>query len=174
MTTSTRPTIAPGTYRIDPHRSTVAFTVRELLGVIRVRGTFAVCEGGIVVADDPLRSTSHATIDAGSLRTGNRRRDKDVTAPRFLDTAAYPTMTFTTTSLASGPDGLWSLTGALTVRGITREVALDVTDVSAVAGGCRVQATTRVDRYAFGVTAGKGLISQHVDITLDITARTAG
>jgi polyisoprenoid-binding protein YceI len=165
MTVTAQPAIAAGTYRIDPERSSIAFVTKSLFGLETVRGTFRIRSGEIVIAADTARSTARATIDAGSFRTDKPRRDKDVTSKRFLDAARYPTMTFTSTGLAYGPDG-WRLTGTLTVRDTTSEVALVVSEQ---APGF-LRATARVDRHAAGVTAGRGLISRYLDLTLDVRA----
>jgi polyisoprenoid-binding protein YceI len=169
MTITTRPGIAAGTYRIDPEHSAIAFVTKSLFGLETVRGTFRIRDGEIVIAADTARSTARATIEAGSFRTDKPRRDKDVTSKRFLDAARYPTITFTSTGLAHGPDG-WRLTGTLTVRDTTSEVALVVSEQ---APGF-LRATARVDRHVAGVTAGRGLISRYLDLTLDVKAVPSG
>lgn len=164
MTTSTRTATAVGAYRIDPERTTVAFTARELFGLVPVRGRLAVSGGTVTVAEDPRCSSVSAEIEVASLRTGIRRRDADLASKRFLDAARFPTMTFASTAVEPGPDGGWQVRGALTVHGVTAEVVLALAEE---AGG-HFRATTRIDRYAFGVTAGKGLIGRHLDVTLDV------
>ena len=44
---------------------------------------------------------------------------------------------------------------------------------AAIDTGCRLRATATVDRYAAGITKGKGLIGRYLDITLDIRATPA-
>jgi polyisoprenoid-binding protein YceI len=170
MTTTTRPAIAPGKYRIDLRNSRVAFIAKGFFGLETVRGTFTIRNGDMAVADDLHRSTVRATIDAGSFRTDKARRDKHVTSKRFLDAPAYPTMTFTGTALKRRPDGRWQLAGALTVRDTTIAVPVTVVESTATAAGFRLTATARVDRHAAGVTVAKGFIGRYVDVTLDITA----
>jgi polyisoprenoid-binding protein YceI len=162
MTTITHSTVAPGTYRIDPTRSTVAFAVREL-GLITVRGRLPVHAGTVVVAEDRRRSSVTATIDVNAVDTGNARRDKDLRTPRFLDTGAHPTITFESTGCVPR-DGGWEVSGTLVVRGTAGPVTVTVTEE---ADGT-LRGTARVDRYACGVTAGKGLISRWVDVSLVI------
>jgi polyisoprenoid-binding protein YceI len=165
MTTATS-TFAPGTYRIDPSRSTVTFAIKEL-GLVTVRGSLAVHAGTVVVAEDRRRSSATATIDVNGIRTGNDRRDKDLRAARFLDTGTYPTMTFESTAFgprAGSATGGWELAGTLVVRGTAGPVAVAVTEE---ADGT-LRGTARVDRYAFGVTAGKGIIARYVDVTVEI------
>jgi hypothetical protein len=38
----------------------------------------------------------------------------------------------------------------------------------ALEGGLRCRATTRIDRHAFGITTGRGLIGRYLDVELDI------
>jgi polyisoprenoid-binding protein YceI len=165
MTTSTRTETAVGTYRIDPERTAVAFTVRELFGLVPVRGRLAVAGGTVTVAEDPRCSSVRAEIEVASLRTGIRRRDADLASKRFLDAARYPTMTFTSTAVEQLPGGGWQVRGALAYRDVTAEVVLALAEH---ADG-RFRATTRIDRYAYGVTAGKGFIARYLDVTLDVT-----
>jgi polyisoprenoid-binding protein YceI len=167
--TATTTTVAAGTYRLDADRSTIRFSVREL-GLIKVAGTFAVHDGTVTVAADPRRSGVTATVDMASVQTGNRRRDNDLRSKRFLDTGRYPEMSFAGTGLAPDPDGSWRLTGTLAVHGVTTPVTLTVLASASTMDGMRCRATARVDRYACGVTAGKGLIGRYVDVELDITA----
>jgi polyisoprenoid-binding protein YceI len=168
MTTSTRPTIAAGTYRIDPTRSAVTFAIKEL-GLITVRGRLPVHAGTVVVADDRRRSSVTATVDVNGIRTGNDRRDKDLRAPKFLDIDAHPVLTFESTGLArrgahGAETGSWELSGTLIVRGTAAPVVLAVTEE---ADGI-LRGTARVDRYAHGVTVGKGIIARWVDVTVEV------
>jgi|tagenome__1003787_1003787.scaffolds.fasta_scaffold20859498_1 polyisoprenoid-binding protein YceI len=168
MTTGIRPAPAAGTYRIDPTRSAVTFAVKEL-GLMTVRGHLPVHAGTVVVAENQLRSSVTATIDANGIRTGNARRDKDLRAPKFLDIDAHPVMTFESTGLAGRGTGSWELSGTLTVRGTAAPVVLAVTGAPGSDGAAGVlRGTARIDRYAYGVTVAKGIIARWVDVTVEI------
>lgn len=161
MTASTRPATAPATYRIDPARSTIRFACKGMFGLATVRGTFTVRHGTIVVAGDVTQSTVTATVNAGSVESGSKRRDADLRSKRFLDTDRHPEITFTSREVTDS-----TVTGTLTAHGVSQPVTLAVTPE---AGG-RFVATTRIDRYAFGVTSSKGMVAQYVDLTLEIAA----
>jgi polyisoprenoid-binding protein YceI len=165
----TRPALATGTYRIDPARSRVRFTIKEAFGLQTTGGTFTVRDGTVVVATVPEQSTATATIDAASFTTDKARRDKTVVGKNFLDAATHPTITFATTRLAR-EDGRWVLHGVLGVRGSQCPVALTIGRAAATVDGCRFTATARVDRYATPVRAGRGLIGRYLDIELDVYA----
>lgn len=166
MTASTAPAIAPATYHIDTARSTVGF-VSKIFGLLRVRGTFTVRDGTIVVADDVTRSSVTATVDAASIDTANTRRDKDLRSKKYLDTARHPEILFTSREVT--PD---SVTGMLYVHDTAHRVTLTLTPGS-TPDGVRFTASTTLDRYAFGVTSAKGLVSRNVDVELEIVATRA-
>ena len=57
---------APGTYTLDPERTTVRVAVEALFGLMTVRGTFRLKAGEVTIATDPGASSVRASIDAGS------------------------------------------------------------------------------------------------------------
>jgi polyisoprenoid-binding protein YceI len=60
------------------------------------------------------------------------------------------------------------LSGELTVRDVSRPVTLAVGPAEPDGNGFRVRATARIERYAFGLTAAKGMAARFLDI--DVTA----
>ena len=62
------------------------------------------------------------------------------------------------------------LVGELTIRQISSPVTLAIDSVEPAGAGFRARATTRIDRYALGVTAAKGMAARHLDIDLAVTA----
>jgi polyisoprenoid-binding protein YceI len=92
-----------------------------------VRGHFKTIRGHCAFDPD---SCAHggveATIDPASLWTDEPDRDPHLRNADFLDVDAYPTITFTSTEskLVAGNEG--TLTGELTIRGVTRPVTLEV------------------------------------------------
>jgi len=172
METATRTAVtipATGEYRIEPARTTITFATRHLFGVAPVRGTFRLRGGHIRVADPLGESAVRATIDAASFHTGTGARDSQITSATYLDAQRHPDIVFASTGLARDDDG-WVLYGTLTVRGVTRPVPLRVTELSTVGSVLRVRATARVDRYEFGITAGRGITGRRLTMTLDVFA----
>ena len=159
---------AAGRYRLDPSHTVVAFRTRHLFGLGAVSGTMAVTGGEITIDPAVPRASVTATISAASFRTGNRARDRDARA-RFLHTGQYPDITFQARTLSRAEDG-WVLAGELEVRGVSRPVTLVIESVEAAGAGFRAQAAARIDRYAFGVTAAKGMAARYLDISLTAVA----
>lgn len=158
-----------GRYRIDTERSAVTFATRHLFGLGPVRGTFALRDGVISVADPVGESAVHASVAASSFRTGNDTRDAAVLSRSLLDAERYPGITFTSTELVQAAGG-WALRGELEVRGVVRLVEARLRAVSEAGGTLRATAEAAVDRYDFGITAYRGLAARRLTITLDVTA----
>jgi polyisoprenoid-binding protein YceI len=112
-------------YKIDPAHSTAQFVVRHMM-ITNVRGGFSGVQGTVVYDPENLgASSADVTIDVNTLNTGDANRDAHVKSAEFLDAEKYPTITFKSKSIAKDGDGL-RVKGDLTVRGVTKEVVLDV------------------------------------------------
>ena len=164
-TTQTMPAIASGSYVLDPTTSEVAITARGAFGA-RVRATIDLVDLQLDVAADRDASRARATFDMSSFESGNGRRDKDI-RNRFFCVGEHPTMKFTSTELRVGADGGWELTGRLEYRAAC-EVTLALSELEADEHGLHVRGTATVDRYACGVTKGRGLVGRWVDVMISV------
>jgi polyisoprenoid-binding protein YceI len=157
-----------GTYSLDLARSSIDFTTRHIFGLGKVKGSFALAEGEAAVTDPVMGSSVSATALASSFSSGFAKRDKDVKSRKFLDAKKFPDIQFRSTGLAN-EDSQWLIRGEITAHGVTAPVELKVSEVSTDANSLTLRATGRVDRYAHGVTGGKGIAARYLD--LNITAR---
>jgi len=149
------PGYIPGTYKLDPGHSDVAFTVRHMM-VSKIRGHFTKVEADIVLAPNPLDSSAAAASDPNSIDTNNPTRDDDLRSSNFFAVDKYPMIDYRSTGVHRTEDG-FDLDGELTIHGVTRPVtlALDVNGFSKDPyGGTRAgfSATTEIDRKDFGIT----------------------
>jgi polyisoprenoid-binding protein YceI len=165
MIADTRTALATGTYTIDAARSQVRFAATHSFGLGPVAGTVAVLDGTISVAADPAGCAVTARVDAASFTTDKPKRDKDIRSKRFLHTEQYPDMVFASDRLTADGDR-WLLHGSLTIRGTTVPTTLEISG-TAGADGCRFQAKTRIDRYAYRV-GPRGIIGRYLDVELDV------
>ncbi len=167
------------TYQIDSSHSAAHFSVRHMM-IANVRGEFSKVSGTIAFdPDNPANSKVDATIDAASIVTRDAQRDAHLRSADFLDAEKFPVLTFRSKSV-SGERGDWKMTGDLTIRGITREVTLDVEGPTPEArdpwGGARIGATAtgKLNRKDFGLTwntaleTGGVLVGDEVKLTLDV------
>ncbi|WP_437318158.1 YceI family protein [Sorangium sp. So ce385] len=166
-------------WTIDASHSSVSFSVRHMM-ISNVRGEFAGVAGEVTY--DPRRpeaSKVSATIDAASIHTREDKRDEHLRSADFFDVEAHPTITFVSRSVRRRGEGL-DIVGDLTIRGVSREVTLAVSELSGEHGdpyGNRrlgATATTKIRRSDFGMSfnavleTGGVLVGDEVSITLDI------
>jgi len=177
------PTLA-ATWQIDPAHSNVSFSVRHMM-VSNVRGEFTKVSG-TVEGDEktPAQAVITATIDATSINTREAKRDDHLKSPDFLDVAKYPTIIFKSKKIEPSGSGQFKVTGDLTLHGVTKEVVLDVSDVTAPIkdpmGKTRAgaQASTKIDRKDFGINwskvidGGGLMVGDEVAISIDVEATT--
>lgn len=150
----------PIVWQIDAGHSDISFRIRHLMS--RVRGTFKQWEGTITGdSADWANASVTVTIQTESVDTGNERRDTDLRSDNFFDAVHHPTITFTSTKVEAHGTEL-SITGDLTMRGVTRPVVLTGNFLGSAASGqgrARVgfEGTTKIDRTAFGVSWNRAL-----------------
>lgn len=187
MTTTTQPQAAQRTtWAIDAKHSLVELAVKHMM-FTTVKGRFARVEGTIVADEaDPARSTVAVQIDAASIDTREEQRDGHLRAPEFLHVDEFPQVTFKSTRVEPVAGDRLRVIGDLTIRGVTREVALDTTYHGRGANpfGQEVAgftAETTLNRRDFGLTwnvaleTGGVLVSDQVKVFLEIQAvRTEG
>lgn len=169
------------TYAIDPAHSAVHFSVRHMM-LSNVRGEFTKLSGTIKFDPaDPAGSGIEATIDTASISTRDAQRDTHLRSADFLDVEKFPAIVFRSKKIALQQDGA-KVTGDLTIRGVSREVVLEVEGLSAEIkdpwGNQRIgaTATTKLNRKDFGLTwnaaleTGGVMVGDEVKVTIDIEA----
>lgn len=170
----------PGRYALDTAHSSVEFTACNLM-VARVRGRFTFVSGSIIVDEIPERSRTCIEIAVASLTTNSPRRDGLLLGPDLFDVDRFPTIGFRSTGVASGTAGTWTVSGDLTIRGVSRRIHLDTifdgADHTPEAGDrIGFRAHTELDRGDWGVAydaplePGGALIGGRVQVEVDVRA----
>jgi polyisoprenoid-binding protein YceI len=173
---------APGaaTYMIEPSHSAAHFKVRHLM-IANVRGEFSKVGGTVIFDPSNLGPSSiTAEIDVNSINTREPDRDKHLKSAEFFDAANYPTIKFQSKKIEpDGPEG-YKVTGDLTIRGISREVVLNVTgptpEIKDPWGYTRrgAEAVAKISRKDFGVAynavleTGGVAVGDEVEISLEL------
>jgi polyisoprenoid-binding protein YceI len=171
---------ASSTWQIDPAHSSAQFSVKHL-AISTVRGAFSKVTGTVLLDEsDITKSSVNVSIDVATVDTREPDRDKDLRTDKFFDVAKYPTMTFKSKKVEQVAPGKLKVIGDLTLRGVTKEVTLDVEGptppVKDPWGNQRaaVTATTKINRQDYGVkwnaTMDNGgvVVGDDVAITLDV------
>lgn len=167
------------TWRIDPGHSHVEFAVRHLM-ISNVKGRFTDVEGTIRVDDrNPREAEVEILIGAASIDTRQQQRDAHLRSADFFDAEQFPTLTFRGRRIEGNPlEGDFRLVGDLTIRDVTREVALDATSEGLVKdpwGNERAgfSARTKIDRRDYGLRwsqaleAGGVVVGDEVKISVE-------
>jgi polyisoprenoid-binding protein YceI len=184
MTTSTTTGLEQltGTYDIDPAHSSLEFAAKHAM-VTTVRGRFSDFTGTLRIdAQDPSTSSAEVAVKMDSLDSRSDQRDEHLRGADFFDIATHPEMTFRSTRAAAGKrDGEYRLWGDLTIKGVTREVELELEFTGAAQdpwGNTRVgfEGHATVNRKEWGLNwnvaleAGGLLVSEKVKLNLDVSA----
>jgi polyisoprenoid-binding protein YceI len=183
MTTTTTGTTGLRTFTIDKAHSEATFQVRHL--ITKVRGRFSDFEGTIHFDEaNPERSSVSFTVKTSSIDTSEPDRDTHLRSADFFSVAEYPTITFTSTRVQRVSGNQFEVAGPLTIRGITKEIAVPVTYL----GGAKdpwgkeragFEAEMTMNRKDFGLSwnapleTGGFLVGDEVKINLSIQAVAA-
>jgi polyisoprenoid-binding protein YceI len=117
----------PATWQIDPAHTEVEFAVRHLM-ISTVKGRFGQVSGALTFEErDPSALSLEVTIPVATVDTREEKRDAHLRSADFFDADRFPVMTFRGKRFEGNPLGTFRLVGNLTIKGVTREVSLDVT-----------------------------------------------
>ena len=93
-----------GVWTVDPQRSEIGFAVKALWGLHTVRGVFGAYDGTLTVRAGG--AAGKLTIDAASLDTGHKKRDRHLRSPDFFDVGRNPQIVFVLKSVTAREGGL--------------------------------------------------------------------
>jgi polyisoprenoid-binding protein YceI len=164
-------------WTFDPMHTQVEFSAKHL-GMMTVRGHFAeVTATGDLYPDQPERSKVDVSINTASIRTHNEQRDNDLRSSYFLEIEKYPTITFKSTKIETKGTDKGTLTGDLTIKGVTKPVTLNVVkygEFNDPSMGHRIAyaAETKINRQDFNMKFdamldGKFVVSHDIQINIE-------
>jgi polyisoprenoid-binding protein YceI len=165
-------------YSVDKAHSEVGFTVRHMV-FAKVHGQFKDWEAQLAYDEaDPTRSSVQVRIATGSIDTREGKRDEHLRSADFFEAEKFPRMTFQSKRVEAAGKGRYKVVGDLTIRDVTREVALDVEETGRGKdpwGNERLgfSAKGAISRGEFGLKwnqaleTGGFLVSDNVDIDVE-------
>jgi polyisoprenoid-binding protein YceI len=168
-------------WEIDSSHSGIHFSVRHMV-ISKVRGRFTRWTGTLLAeGTDAVQTSVEVAIDASSIDTGVEKRDAHLRSTDFLDIENHAEITFKSKRVERRGRNELKVVGDLTIRGVTREVVLDV-EVSGRTtdpwGNERAGFTAKgsVNREDFGLKwnqileTGGVLVGERVDIEIEVEA----
>lgn len=149
----------PAHFELDPEHTSITFFVKHV-GFADTAGMFLESDGSFTYDEETQElSDLEVVIQTASVFTAHEARDEHLRGGDFLNVEQYPEMTFVGTSAEAKSDSSGTVTGDLTLLGVTRPVTLDVTlnktgrypfgDEHYALG---IDATTTIRRSEFGMT----------------------
>jgi polyisoprenoid-binding protein YceI len=162
---------------VDPTHSEVAFKVKHLV-ISTVTGYFRTFEGHAEATSDDFSGAAVAfSLAVDSIDTNQSDRDQHLKSADFFDAANFPKIEFSGKLVNQGGD--YQLVGNLTLKGITKDVALEVTYGGTVAdpygqtkAGFEIEG--KLNRKDFGLTwsaiteAGSVVVSDQVRLQFSV------
>lgn len=168
-------------WNLDPTHTHVGFSIKHMM-VSTVRGQFKAYSGQIHLDEqDFTRSAVEGEIEVASIDTGNTDRDNHLRNNDFFDAPTFPKIAFKSTRIERKGDEEYAVYGDLTIKGVTKEVALDVeySGTSKNPWGMTVtgfSARGTINRKDFGIDfnapleTGGLLLGEKVKLELDVEA----
>ena len=164
-------------WQLDPFHTQVEFAAKHL-GMMTVRGHFAEVKAvADIDPDHPDASSVEVTMQTASIRTHNEARDNDLRSSNFLEVDKFPTITFKSTRIEAAGTDRYTLTGDLTVKGITHPLTLQVIkygEFNDPMMGHRIaySASGKINRKEFGLSFdmmldGRFVVSDEIQIMIE-------
>lgn len=166
-------------WQLDKSHSEISFSVRHMM-ISTARGRFEDFDGKFEVNEtDPGQSKIEVTIQAASINTKDGQRDGHLKSPDFFDVEKYPTLSFKSTRIEQVNGQNFRLIGDLTIKDVTKEVALAVeyagqskSPWGTVSAG--FSAHTKINRKEWGLVwnvaleTGGMLVGEEVSINIEL------
>ncbi|HEX2526307.1 MAG TPA: YceI family protein [Geminicoccus sp.] len=169
---------AENRWRLDPDHTTVMFEAPHI-GYARIFGFFQRVQGELIFDETTRSLTSlRVKVDVDSVFTNDVKRDRHLRSADFLDANSHPVAEFVMTDADPMSDRTGQIIGDLTLRGVTRQVTLDVTlnrigpypfGTNYVLGA---SLTTIIKRSDFGSTYAlqEGWIPDEIPVRIEVEA----
>jgi len=170
---------AQNEWSFDPTHTSIGFNVTHLV-ITEVDGKFKSFDGKIVAKDDTFEDAKISfTADVNSIDTENEKRDAHLRGEDFFNAEKFPKLSFEGKSFEKVGEKKYVLTGDLTMRGVTKEVKLDVKMNGIVTdpwGNTKAgfHISGALNRFDYGLNwnalmeAGGAVVSKEVDLDMNI------
>ena len=150
----------PVTYVLDPRHTYPSFAADHLGGLSVWRGKFTDTSGKVVYDKDAKTGSIEVTVNMNSVDIGLAKLDEHVKSPDFLDTAKFPTATYSGTFTQWSGDTPTEAQGSLTLHGVTKPLTLKINSFMCKPHPmtkkeiCGADASATLNRSDFGITWG--------------------
>jgi polyisoprenoid-binding protein YceI len=157
-----------GVWNLVPDRSTITFKIKNMWGLISVKGRFTDFNGdGQVTGNGAV--FGRVDIQVASLRTGIGKRDKHLRSADFFDVERFPEISVVATAVQPTTGNGADLRATFSIKGVTAPVPLPVRIAQLDDGSVQVSAKTEVDRAQFNLDWNRvGMIGKTATVAADV------
>lgn len=166
--------VPSGDYSLDKTHGYITYTYSHM-GYSTPHVGFRSFETTLDLDNENLANSSiDVTIDATSIDSRVDAFDGHLNGPNFFDTANHPTITFKSTSFEAGDENKFIIAGDLTIKGVTKSVALDATLVKAANHPMKktptigVTAEAKVSRSEWGLSRAVPNVGDEISIFISV------
>jgi polyisoprenoid-binding protein YceI len=165
---------AADSFDLDPTHTYPSFEINHL-GFSTMRGSFTATSGTLTYDPDTHTGSVKATIDAASVNTGFGKRDEHLRSKEFFNVEKFPTLAFSADNFKLEADKPATVTGSLTLLGVTKPVSLSVqpTQCAKRMGKdfvCGAVVTGVIKRSDWGMTAYVPYVGDEVKLQIEVEA----
>jgi polyisoprenoid-binding protein YceI len=172
------------TLALDPNHTHVGFSIRHFF--TQVKGEFKGVSGTLDIDPKNLNASKVSVdIDPATINTNNDRRDNHLRSADFFDVEKFPKMTFVVTAVnfTDAKEYKGTLTGDLTMHGVTKPVTLTIESggMQSMGPGGTVAGFTAsgtLNRKDYGIIwnkvfdQGPAMLGDDVALEIDVEAHT--
>jgi polyisoprenoid-binding protein YceI len=152
-------------WTVDPENTSVEFDVKTFWGLSTVHGRFDRFTGSYET--DPDGAEIELLIDADSLDTGNKTRDRHLRSSGFFHVVEHPWLRYGSTRIEDEGDGVLQVAGILEAAGCATPLEFPAT-IRRVGDELEIEAMTTVDQAELGMSSGPlWMIRRPVTIHVD-------
>ena len=166
--------MAADTYAIDPVHSSVLFRILHMKTSF-LYGRFNEISGAIVLDDaNPAASSVQAEVKVDSVDTRVAARDTHLKSQSFFSAKEFPTITFKSTSVKKTGEGVYEVTGDMTLHGVTKPVTTTVNLTGQGKGPkgpiAGFETLFKIKRSDFGMNFMPDMVGDEVSLTVSVEA----
>ncbi len=167
-------TQATETYKVDPVHTTAIFRIKHL-GVTYFYGRFNETTGSFTLnTENPSDMSFDVQIKTESVDTNATGRNNHLKSPDFFNAKQFPTISFKSKSVQSSGENMYTVSGDLTLHGVTKPLAVQMEFVgqgdNGAPSGYRAgfDVTFTIKRSDFGMDYMQGMLGDEVTIMVGL------
>ena len=148
-------------------KSEVKFTIKNF--GLNTSGSLNGLKGTLIFnAADVAASSFNVSVDVNTINTGIDARDSHLKKEDYFDAAKFPAISFVSTNISGSNNG-YTVTGNLTIKGVTRTISFPFT-VQNQAADIILTGNFSLNRKDFGVGGSSAVLGNNVDVSLKVVA----